>query len=193
MSRAKIGIATAVIVIIGLTVAAFQIPPTYQYKKEVDIVAQQRMVFVFIGELKRWSQWTKWAARDPKMENEFSTPSWGEGATYKWKSRSSGEGMVKVTRFQHETFMAYDLIPDGYEPSKWEFTLRPAQRQGTTVTWTVEGRYPENRFWRLLTYVMMWGLPSDMQKSLDRLRKHAELHEAYDVTGDWEPKRAGAK
>ena len=169
-----------------LIVAAFMIPPNYKYEKQADIIAQKRMVFVFIGELKRWAEWTKWAARDPDMKTEFSDPAWGEGATYRWESFWLADGQIKVTSFAKEGLMTYDLTPDSFEPSHWRIQLTDAPRQGTRVTWTVEGDYPENRFWRLLAYIWNWRLESDIEKSLARLKKHAELHEAYDVFGNWE-------
>lgn len=184
----KWSIPIGVILAAALTIFAFRLPAEYNYTKQIDIVAQQRMVFVFIGELKRWKEWTKWAARDPNMQNEYSEPSWGEGATYEWRSFWVSDGSVRVTKFQKEKLMAYELMGAG-ELSQWTFALKPALRQGTTVTWTVQGLYPENRFLRLLAYARLWRLPSDMEKGLERLRKHAELHEAYDVVGDWEPKR----
>ena len=168
----------------ALTVAAFQVPPAYHYEEKVDIIAQQRMVFVFIGELKRWPHWTKWAARNPEMKHEYSDPSWGVGATHNWKSFWSGS--AKVTQFTRDIHMAYEVTVAGYEPSYWQFKLGPAPRQGTTVVWIANGQYPENRFERLIEYVMLWRLQGDIRKGLERLKKHAELHEAYDVKGAWE-------
>lgn len=187
-TRQKIAIAggTALVLIAGLTIFAFTIPREYQYQKQVDIVAQQRMVFVFIGELQRWKEWTKWAARDPHMKNTFSEPSWGVGATYHYESFGQGSGDLKVTAFTKESYMAYELDNGGWGSSKWEFKLSPALRQGTTVNWSVAGVYPESRIVRLIAYFLMWGLPSDIENGLYRLKKHAELHEAYQVRGGWE-------
>jgi hypothetical protein len=193
-NKIKIAAGALAALLVGLILMAFLIPRDFHYEKKTDIIAQQRMVFVFIGELKRWKEWTKWAARDPKMINTYSEPSWGVGANYHFSSWGQGEGDINVTAFTKESYMAYDLVPAGWEPLKWEFKLGPAPRQGTTVTWTVHGQYPENRFWRLIAYFLMWGLPSDMEKSLNRLKKHAELHEAYQVIGDWEnPSRPKSK
>lgn len=175
-----------------LTVIAFMIPREYHYKKEVDIVAQDRMVFVFLGDLKRWNEWSPWFAKDPKTQMEYSDPAWGAGASYKYKS-SFGEGEAKVTQFTHNNSVAYDLIIPGYDTSKWEFRSRPHPRQGVIISWTVDGLYPENRFWRLIAYLMMWFLPDTMEEGLDRLKKHAEAHEAYDVMGDWEKAPAKKK
>ncbi len=186
MDKKKFALLTTALIFVALAFAAFLIPATFHYEKQVDIIAQQRMVFVFVGELQRWKEWTKWAARDPKMTNEFSDPSWGTGATYSWKSFWNGSGSAKVTQFTPDTQMAYDVTMDGYEPSHWQFKLQPAPRQGTTVIWTADGTYPENRLRRLIAYILMWTLPGDIEMGLGRLKKHAELHEAYDVRGGWE-------
>jgi hypothetical protein len=187
-TKIKIGAAvgTVIALIVALIVFIFTIPRDYRYEKSVHVVAQQRMVFVFIGELQRWKEWTTWAARDPEMNNEHSTPSWGVGATYHWRSRSQGSGDATVTGFTKDAYMSYDLTPEGYDTSKWEFRLTPAPRQGVIVTWNVSGQFPEDRLARFVAYLMMWGLPGDMEQSLDRLKKHAELHEAYQVKGGWE-------
>lgn len=174
------------VVIVGLTIFAFLIPREFHYQKEVDVVAQDRMVFVFLGELKRWNEWSVWAAKDPQNHVEYSDPSWGAGSWFKWKSRKLGEGEVKVTQFTATNSVSYDLLIPGFDPSKWEYRMRPHPRQGVIVSWTVDGLYPENRFWRLIAYFMMWGLPKDMEEGLARLKKHAEAHEAYAVMGDWE-------
>ncbi len=187
MNKKFVALTAVTLVSVGLIITAFLIPLTFHYEKQVDIIAQQRMVFVFIGELQRWKEWTKWAARDPEMKNLYSDPSWGEGATYSWKSFWNGSGSAKVTQFNRDNQLNYNVTMDGYDPSYWQFKLTPAQRQGTTVTWIADGKYPEGRFSRLIAYFKMWTLESDIHKGLDRLKKHAELHEAYDVRGDWEP------
>ncbi len=184
----KVAIGLA-IVVVALTIFAFTIPLEFSYKKEVDVVAQDRMVFVFLGDLKRWHEWSIWFAKDPKMDVVYSDPAWGAGSSYIYKSRKLGEGEVKVTQFTANNSVSYDLLIPGYDTSKWEFRSRPHPRQGVIISWTVDGKYPENRFWRLIAYFRMWGLPSDMNEGLARLKKHAELHQAYDVFGDWEKKK----
>jgi hypothetical protein len=151
------------------------------------------MIFVFIGELKRWSEWTIWAARDPNMKTEFSEPAWGVGSTFQWESFWHGDGRIQVTQFSKDGTMSYDLTPGSFEISHWQIRLIPAPRQGSTVVWTVEGDYPENKFLRLLAYFWNWRLEGDIEKSLDRLKKHAELHDAYDVMGSWELPQAQPK
>lgn len=178
------------IVALVITICAFLIPPTYQYSKEAEIVAQDRMVFVFMGDLKRWVEWSPWAAKDPKMENTYSDPAWGVGSTYTWNSSKMGRGEAKVSQFVPVNTVAYDVSIAGFEPSKWELRMRPALRQGVVVTWSVNGKYPDNRFMRLIAYLMMWGLPAEMQDGVTRLKKLAESHEAYDVLGDWEKPKA---
>lgn len=172
--------------LVGLTIFAFLIPREFTYTKEVEVVAQDRMVFVFLGDLKRWNEWSVWAKKDPNNRIEYSDPAWGEGSWFKWKSDKLGEGEVRVTQFTRTNSVSYDLLIPGFDPSKWEYRMRPHPRQGVIVNWTVNGLYPENRFWRLIAYIMMWGLPKDMEEGLANLKKHAEAHEAYDVMGDWE-------
>lgn len=183
--KMKVTGAILAVIALALTIFAFTIPRDYHYQKQADIIAQQRMVFVFIGELQRWPEWTKWTGNDPDKKNACSEPSWGVGASCRLPG-PTGEDGVKVTGFTKGSYMAYDLISSNWEPSKWEFKLGPAPRQGTTVVWSVTGQFPENRFMRLIAYIWLWSLPADIQQGLERLKKHAELHEAYSVKGGWE-------
>lgn len=174
-----------------LTIFAYSLPREFQYERKIDIVAQQRMIFVFIGDLKRWREWTKWNARDTDMTEQFSDPAFGVNATYSWDTFAFGNksGQLTVTEFVPPNLMSYRLTPNGgWDESVWKIQLTPAPRQGSTITWSVSGQYPENRFWRLVAYLGQWSLPRDIERSLERLKKHAELHDAYDVYGGWEKK-----
>ncbi len=172
-------------ILIGIIIFAFTIPATYHYEKEIDVIAQDRMVFVFLGELKRWPEWLSWVKDDEQMTREYSEQSWGVGATFKWSSGKLGDGSINVTQFTPKFSIDYEMQKDGYD-SKGRFALRPGVRQGVIVTWRVDGEYPKSRFARLIAFFRLWGLPKQMEKNLVSLKKHAESHDAYDVIGDWE-------
>ncbi|MGE4133831.1 MAG: hypothetical protein AB7F86_19490 [Bdellovibrionales bacterium] len=170
----------------GIIIFAFSIPDQFHHEDEILIVAQNRMIFALIGDLRRWSEWTKWTSRDPDLKSEFSTPPWGVGATFKWQSEKIGKGEVRVTGFTQNYAMEYEELMPKSDPARWAVRLRPGQRQGTIVKWSVDGRYPKSRLDRLLQYYSIWRMGDDLKTGLARLKKHAELHEASQILAGWE-------
>lgn len=182
-------IALAIIaVVVGLLIFASTIKREFIIEKTTPVIAQQRMIFVWMAELKRWSDWTYWTSRDPKMQITVSDPGFGVGSSITWKGVKYRSGKASITKFEPNSALFYDLEVDGWEPTKWEQTLVPEPRSGGAIaTWKVQGILPENLVRRLIAYFFFLGALEDhVEQGIDHLRKVAERSEAHLVKAEWE-------
>lgn len=164
----------ALIVLFLLT--GFFLPGTYHVERSVAIKGKAEDVYPFISDLKTWNDWTAWnKARFPDMTQEFAAITSGEGASYSWKGKDSGEGTIKIVKSDPEKGISYYLdFAHGQHISTGDIRMEPAG-DSVKVTWTNEGNLgmnPINRYFGLLLMDKFMG--PDFEKGLTNLKAKAE-------------------
>ena len=78
-----------VVVVIGIGAL---LPKDFAVERSIEINASPEVVFDEVNSLRKWSAWSPWLARDPSIENTYSGPEAGVGATVVWTSEEAGDG-----------------------------------------------------------------------------------------------------
>jgi ribosome-associated toxin RatA of RatAB toxin-antitoxin module len=132
----------AVLVILALSVLVFGIgaflSKDFRVERSITIDAAPEVVFDQVNSLKKWNTWSPWLARDPSIQNTYSGPDSGVGATVKWTSEKSGNGTQTITKSERPTRIetSLDFGEMGQPESDWTFEPSGV---GTKVTWGLTG------------------------------------------------------
>ena len=128
--------------------------------------------YFFLNSLEKWKAWSPWIARDPSIQNTYSGPTSGVGATVSWTSESSGEGTQTITLSERPTRIetALDFGEMGQPNADW--TFEPTG-EGTKVTWglTGEAKGPLGGYFAAMIDGM---LGADYEDGLARLKDVVE-------------------
>ena len=134
-------LAIVAVTMLFLIVAALQ-PADFQYVRSTTINAPPSAVFAEVNDFHRWDDWSPWAKLDPNSKTEFSGPTAGEGAGFRWSGNSEvGEGSMKIVESRPYERIAIELqfLRPMKATNESVFTFEP-QGSGTLVTWSMTGR-----------------------------------------------------
>ncbi|MFZ6741708.1 SRPBCC family protein [Undibacterium sp. JH2W] len=153
---------------------AYSLPNEYKVSRSVVIRSTPALLFPMIASPKEWKNWSVWNQRDPDMKLEFSGPESGADAAWEWKSKSQGNGGMKITHVGPNRIIDYELHFEGMgKPSTGAFLLE-AQAQGTKITWTMQGTSEGNLMMKLFAPFMDKMVGPDFEAGLSNLKKLAE-------------------
>lgn len=169
---------TIVALIAGLLVAmvagAYLIPADAVVQRQTTIEAPPETVFAIAGDLRRFPDWSPWAALDPAATYRFEGPERGVGQVMRWDSANPqvGRGSQTVVEYVENRKLVTDL--DFGSMGKAQASLLLAPVGGATgVTWgfkaTATGVVDR---WTSLLYDRWIG--ADYETGLARLKALAE-------------------
>ena len=159
----------AVALLVGLA-----LPTAFDVERAVLVQAAPARVHAFVGDLRRWPEWTVWRESDPKLAVVLGPVSTGVGASQSWTD-SSGSGRLVFTRCD-EAGVAYDMVfaDDGEEmPAKGEIRYAP-EGEATRVTWRMQGDFAVPVVGGWLRIAMVGFVEDDFDKGLAKLKRMAE-------------------
>ena len=131
-----------VLVVLALSVLVFGLgaflSKDFRVVRSIEIDAAPEVVFDEVNTLEKWNAWSPWIARDPSIQNSFSGPESGVGASVSWTSDNSGNGTQTITKSERPSRieMALDFGEMGQPDADW--TFEPSG-DGTEVTWGLTG------------------------------------------------------
>jgi Polyketide cyclase / dehydrase and lipid transport len=96
MMRLILGLCALVLILAGV---ALELPNQVTIARSTVINAPEPVVFAYLNSLKRFNEWSPWAARDPQLQASLSGAEQGEGAKIEWRSdkKSVGTGSMEIT------------------------------------------------------------------------------------------------
>jgi hypothetical protein len=96
MMRLVLGLGALVLILAGV---ALELPSQVTIARSTVINAPEHVVFAYLNSLKRFNEWSPWAARDPQLQAMLSGPEQGQGAKIEWSSnkKSVGTGSMEIT------------------------------------------------------------------------------------------------
>jgi hypothetical protein len=134
-------LAIVAVIVLLLIVAALQ-PTDFRYVRTTTIDAPPAAVFAEVNDFHRWDDWSPWAKLDPNSKTEFSGPSSGEGAGFRWSGNNEvGEGSMKIVESRPHERIAIELqfLRPMKATNEAVFTFEP-RSSGTHVTWSMTGK-----------------------------------------------------
>lgn len=170
----KILLALLLLLVVLLVVGAVM-PNRYEVERRIAIAAAPERVHAFVGELKRWDEWTPWKEVDPSTQTTLGEKSTGVGASQSWTGDQGG-GWLRFTECDPTTGIAFDMgfVNGEHEsPAKAEIRYRASGGQ-TEVVWSMSGTMdmPVIGSWVALAVGPMIGTSFD--KGLAKLKQVAE-------------------
>lgn len=139
-ARWAIGILAVLVIAMGtVALMAAQLPDVYTVTRERMIQATPTVVYQWVGDLRRWEDWSPWKQHDATIVNEYFGSTTGVGAVQKWTSKNSGAGQITLTTVEPERLVEFDLLfIDWNAKSHGALHMEPTA-QGTKVIWTLSG------------------------------------------------------
>ena len=133
MMRLILGLGVLVLILVGV---ALGLPAHVTVARSVVINAPEYAIYPYLNNLRRFSEWSPWAARDPNMKVTYSGPPEGKGAKVEWVSNEPSVGTGSMEIVESEPSRALDLTANfnGLDGTS-SFDLSPASA-GSKVTWS---------------------------------------------------------
>jgi uncharacterized protein YndB with AHSA1/START domain len=169
-------------VVLGLVVllalvaigVGFALPSAYKVERSLVIDAPPERIYPLVASPRRWPQWSIWTRRDPAMAIEYFGPESGQGAGWRWNSKTEGRGEMTLVAADPAHGLHYTLyFPDFDSTSTGEMRFEPSGA-GTRVTWTNAGDVGHNPFKHYLAATMDRLVGPDFDAGLHNLKALAE-------------------
>jgi len=160
-----------------ISIAALLLPAKYRVERSLGMRAEPNAIFAQVSVLAQWTNWTAWPAGSVAPQQlSFCGPESGAGASCAWAGKSTGHGVLKLTRADPDRGVGYDLELDhGKYVSKGAIEYFPAG-DGMKVTWTIEGDFGWNPISRIFGLLMDKMLGPHLEEGLRNLKQKIEAN-----------------
>jgi hypothetical protein len=175
MMRLILGLGVLVLI---LAAVALGLPAHVTVSRSVVINAPEYAIYPYLNNLRKFSEWSPWAARDPNLKVTYSGPPEGKGAKVEWESEKPSVGAGSMQIVETEQSRSIELISNfnGLQ-GRSDYQLAPSGA-GSKVTWNFgyeTGSSPIKR-WKGL---MLDGfIGAEYTKGLERLKATVEADRA---------------
>ena len=171
--------------IIGLVAALFLmfllitffLPRSYSVERSILIEAPAPLIYSQVADLEAWQEWNPWGGMDPHMTVSYGETTSGKGASYKWNSEVTGDGLMKILEAVPYSLVRYELGFEGWEdlPSYSSIMIAPIPDSNTTeVHWSFEGSSGDRFFARWMSVLMDKFVGSNYDEGLQALKERCE-------------------
>jgi len=134
-------IGVAVIAVLGMAATK---PDQLHVERSALISAPPAKIFPIVNDLHRWTEWSPYEAKDPKMKRTYSGADKGKGAIYGWEGNDEvGSGRMEIAEATEPSKIGINLhfIKPFEGDNLAEFTFVP-EGHATKVTWGMTGESP---------------------------------------------------
>ncbi len=127
------------IILILIVVVGLFIPTSYRVERSIVIAAAPEKIHEYVGDLKKWDDWTPWREEDPTIVVTRGGKTSGVGASQSWVG-DRGDGALTITRDSPKEGIEYDMVFDGGVYVCESAMVYDTLRDGSTkVTWIMKG------------------------------------------------------
>ena len=174
MKILKVLAAVIVTLIVAIAAVGLILPSSYTVERSIVIDATPEEVHEYVGDLKKWDDWSPWKEEDPSIVVSLGEKTSGVGASQSWVG-DSGTGALTITESSSTEGIKYDLLFDGgtYECTS-SITYDRLQDGRTKVTWDMSGdmgRFVTGGYFAVLMDSMVGGM---FDKGLSNLKREVE-------------------
>jgi len=171
-----IGLLVVLAIIAGV---GLMLPTEFAVAKTVTIDAEPAQIHEYVGELKKWEEWTPWQEDDPTMVTTLGDKTAGIGAHQTWTGKD-GDGELTFTKSDPTTGIAYDMafiLDEEKHPSTSAMTYKKVDG-GTEVTWSMEGdagsMMPPILGGYITKFAMVGSIEGMFDRGLSKLKEKVE-------------------
>ena len=175
MMRLILGLCALVLI---LAAVALGLPAHVTVARSVVINAPEYAIYPYLNNLRRFSEWSPWVARDPEMKLTYSGPPEGKGAKVEWVSQKPSIGTGSMRIVQNEQSRSVDLTANinGLEGDS-SYELEPAG-SGSKVTWSFGYQTASSPFKRWKALMLDGFIGAEYRAGLERLKALVERDRA---------------
>lgn len=157
-----------------LGAAGLFLPDSAHVERSITINAPASEVFPLVNNMKRFNEWSPWAAIDPNASYEYSGPDAGPGATMSWSSEdpSLGEGSMKITASSPERVETY--LDFGVQGDANSYVTLVESGDVTVVTWGFDTEFGGDIIQRYFGLAMDALVGPSYEEGLSRLKSVVE-------------------
>ena len=158
-----------------LVAVAFALPQQVTVARSMVINAPEADVFPYVNSLKRFNEWSPWAASDPEAKYVFSGPEEGKGARMEWSSTHSdvGSGVQEITESQLNSYVNVSLEIGEMGVADVSYQLSPSGA-GTRVLWVFSMDVGKNPLKRWMGLMFDRWVGNKYETGLERLKQLVE-------------------
>jgi hypothetical protein len=164
------------VIVVGFAVAAAMQPAHFRVERSATMAAPDSVVFAQVIDFHKWKAWSPWAGLDSSMQETYSGPPSGVGASYAWAGNSKvGEGRMTILESTPSSLIRIKLefLKPIAATNIAEYTFTPAPA-GTEVHWIMTGdnNYIGKAIGMVVSMDRMVG--GDFEKGLAQMKVVAE-------------------
>jgi len=160
-----------IILIVTVAVIGLFLPAKYSVERSIVINAAPEKVHKYVGDLKKWDEWTPWKEEDPSIVVTLGEKTSGAGASQSWVG-DSGTGALTITESSPDSGIKYDLLFDGgtYE-CRGSVMYYRLPDGNTRVTWDMSGDMGKSLTSGYFALLMDTMVGNMFEKGLKNLKK----------------------
>lgn len=168
--------AAVVLIILVVTVAVIGLflPAKYSVERSIVINAVPDKVHKYVGDLRKWDEWSPWKEEDPSVVVTLGEKTSGVGASQSWVG-DNGTGALTITESSPDSGIEYDLLFDGgtYE-CKGSMKYDRLTDGDTRVTWSMSGDMGKSLTSGYFALLMDTMVGNMFEKGLSNLKNTVE-------------------
>lgn len=137
MKKFLIAVLLLIVVLLGVGMV---LPTDYSLSRSVVITGDVAKVHRFVGDLKRWEEWTPWKENDPSLVVTYGPTTTGIGASQSWTGED-GNGELTFVGFDPNVGIDYSMaiiMEETRMPASGSIQYKSVAG-GTEVTWSMKG------------------------------------------------------
>jgi uncharacterized membrane protein len=172
ITRLAVGLAGLLAILLGVAMA---LPDHVNVARSVTINAPEGVVYTYVNNLRRFPEWSPWAARDPNARRTFSGPAEGRGARMEWESDepSVGSGSMQIRESLTNRRVELAIVLEGADEATAYYDLVPSG-SGSRVTWGYHAAIGNNPLKRWRGLMLDRWVGSEFEDGLARLKALVE-------------------
>ena len=172
IKRIFLSIFVLLLLLIGIS---FLLPREVSVARSTVIAAPPEAIFPYLNDLKRFNEWSPWAARDPAMQQRYEGPESGVGQKVTWASEHPqvGSGSQEIIESVANQRLRTALDFGGEGTAIAEFDLQP-EGSGTKVTWGFTSDLGYNPIARYMGLMFDRWIGADYEAGLASLKQLVE-------------------
>lgn len=153
---------------------AFLLPKEVTVSRSTVIRATPREVFAQVETLRNWENWGPWFQRDPFLDKIYTGPETGTGAMLAWKSKTEGEGRVKITAVHPPGSVRLAVEFGEASGAEMSFDITSTGDGNSEVKWTLHADFGGNMARRYFGLLLPKFAGGDMEEGLAGLKQLLE-------------------
>lgn len=171
LKRIVLALVVLAVAVVGI---AFVLPRFPVVTRSIDIAAPPAAIYPLVSDLRRFNEWSPWAALDPATVYTFTGPTEGVGQTMNWESKDPqvGSGTMTITGLTPDSEVDSSLA-FGPEPAESWIKIEP-KGEGSAVTWGFRTDVGFNPIMRYFALGLDRLIGPDYERGLQKLKAVAE-------------------